>query len=351
MRLRRAFTACLLSAVVALAGSAAGQQSVDPETAQLLVKGEAALRARQYEPALAAFKDANAREKKTSVLAMRGMARAYAGLQAHKSAADILAEALKHAGDQPQLVAQLHNDRGLACLALAQKPTDKWLKDAEAAFRAVVDGPVAVPMARFNLGVALLRQLRDAEGIVELQAYVATGVRTPEADLAKTYIENPRRSREPFAPEFSAASLEGDLLSLADLKGRVVLLDFWGTWCGPCLVATPSLLEIARGYAKDPFTMIGISSDSAADAQKLRDYVDAQKMTWPEIHDTSRKVIRLYEVSAYPTYVVIDAEGIIRDRFQGWSTNRKFEIQRSVDRWLKEARKPAAGVPKAPMAF
>jgi peroxiredoxin len=341
MALRRVLIAAALAASVVSSTTATGQQSIDPETAQLFVKGEAALRARQYEAALDAFKDANAREKKMSALAMRGMARAYTGLQAHKSAADILAEALKHAGDEPQLASQLQNERGLACLALAQKPTDKWLKEAEIAFRAVVDGPAPLPMARFNLGVALLRQTRDEEGLAVLETYLATGAKTPEAELARSYLANPRRSREPYAPEFSIATMEGELLSLADLRGRVVLLDFWGTWCGPCLAATPSLVELARGYTKDPFTMVGISSDSPADAQKLRDYVAEKRMTWPEVHDTGRKVIRMYEVSAYPTYIVIDAEGIVRDRLQGWNSNRKSELQRSVDRWLKEARKVA----------
>ena len=346
MNLRRAIGTVVFAALAASGAAGASPQAPSPEVAQLLAKGESALRARQYEPALDAFKQANARANKTSAVAMLGMAKAYAGLQAFKSAADILADALKHAGDQPQMAAQLHNERGLACLALAQKSTDKALKDAEASFRAVLDGPAPLTMARYNLGVTLLRQMRDEEGVAELQAYLGTGARTPEADLAKKLVENPRRAREPYAPEFSIATMDGELLSLADLKGRVVLLDFWGTWCAPCRAATPTLLEISRQYAKDPFTMVGISSDGQGEAQKVRDYVAEHKMNWPEVHDTARKVIRLYEVNTYPTYLVIDAEGIVRDRFLGWGGNTKLNLQRSVDRWLKEARKLSS--PKTP---
>jgi thiol-disulfide isomerase/thioredoxin len=335
----------LVVAAVAASVSLAARQDIDAESAQLMQKGEAALRARQYEPALDAFKQAHNRLKKTSAAAMLGMARAYVGLQAHKSAADILAEALKHT-DQPQVIAQIQNERGLACLALVQKPTDKWLKEAEVAFRAVVDGPVPMPMAHFNLGVALLRQTRDEEGLAALREYLATNPRTPQAELARGYLENPRRAREPYAPEFSIATMDGELVTLADLRGRVVLLDFWGTWCPPCLAATPTLLEVARQYKNEPFTLIGVSSDAPGDAQKIRDYVAAKNMTWASVHDTQRKVIRLYEVSAYPTYVIIDAEGIIRERLAGWGGNTKLDLQRSVDRWLKEARKLA--VPKRP---
>jgi thiol-disulfide isomerase/thioredoxin len=318
------------------------QQPASNDVSQLIVQGEAALRAKQFEPALAHFKKANDLEKKTSAVAMLGMARAYSGLDAFKSAADILLKAIEHAGDQPVLAAQIHNERGLALMALSEKSTDKALKDAEASFRAIVAGPVAMPMAHFNLGVVLLRQMRDGEGVESLQAYLATGAKTPEADLAKSYVANPRRAREPFAPEFSIATMEGELISLADLKGRVVLLDFWGTWCPPCRAATPTLTEIARQYSKEPFTMIGVSSDSAADRQKLKDYVAEHNMGWPEIHDTRATVIRLYQVRSYPTYVIIDAEGVIRERFEGWNpSSTRLNLQRSVDKWLKEAKKAA----------
>jgi thiol-disulfide isomerase/thioredoxin len=340
MSIRTIGIAWILAAAVATIPAAARQgASKDADVAQFMARGEAALGARKYEPALDAFKQANALLNKSSPAAMIGMARAYTGLNAFKSAADILTEALKHTAGQAPLDAQIHNLRGLALFSLAQKSTDKALKDAEASFRAILALPVAMPIARYNLGVALLRQERDEEELVELNAYVATGARTPEADLAKKMIENPRRAREPFAPEFSIATMEGELVSLADLRGRVVLLDFWGTWCPPCRAATPTLLEIARQYSKQPFTMIGISSDAVGDVGKLRDYVAENKMAWPEVHDTAHKVIRLFEVSTYPTYVVIDAEGIIRDRLQGWGGNTKLDLQRSVDRWLKEAKK------------
>jgi hypothetical protein len=59
-------------------------------------------------------------------------------------------------------------------------------------------------------------------------------------------------------------------------------------------------------------------------------------MTWPEIHDTAHKVIPLFDVTAYPTYVVIDAEGIIRDRLEGWNpSGTKGELQTSIRKWLK----------------
>lgn len=311
--------------------------AVDPQITAALQRGEAALRVKQYEAALDAFTTANTLQSKTSAAALFGMSRAFHGLNAWKSAADACTDALKYVGADKALESQLHNQRGLAYVQLAQKPTDKALRDAEAEFRAVLVLSDAIPLAWYNLGVTLLKQNRDPEGKAALQAFVDSGVKTPDAESAKRMIENPRRAREPFAPDFAIASVDGEYISLKALQGKVVLLDFWGTWCGPCVAATPMLVEISKARARDPrFTMIGISSDSAADAGKLRDFVLANKMTWPEIHDTGRRVISLYQVHDYPTYIVVDADGVERVRLQGYSSSQtRGELDDAITKALK----------------
>jgi peroxiredoxin len=337
--------ALAVAAAVPGAGSISARQSSpaagDAAFTQALQKGEVALKARQFEPALDAFKQANALKNKSSAVALFGVARAYHGLKAYKSEADACGEALKYAGEDTRLAAQLHHQRGQAFVLLAERPTDKALKDAEAEFTAVLKLTDTMPMAAYNLGVVLMKQNRDQEGAAALKAYIDTGARTPEVDLAKMMIVEPRRAREAFAPEFGAASIDGEYVTLKELQGKVVLLDFWGTWCPPCVAATPALVEISREFAKAPFTIVGISSDKPADAGVLKDFVAQHKMTWPEIHDTARKIIPLYDVTTYPTYVVIDAEGIIRDRVQGLSDGTKGELQTSIRKWLK-------AIPKAP---
>ncbi|HEY0348683.1 MAG TPA: hypothetical protein VGC60_11075 [Pyrinomonadaceae bacterium] len=73
---------------------------------------------------------------------------------------------------------------------------------------------------------------RDAEGIVELKKYVEAQPNGSKAESAARLIENPRRARAAYAPDFSLTTADGEFVSLEDLHAKVLLLDFWGTWCG-----------------------------------------------------------------------------------------------------------------------
>ncbi len=65
--------------------------------------------------------------------------------------------------------------------------------------------------------------------------------------------------------------------------------------------------------------MLGISSDARNDEPKLREYIDTHKMRWPQHHDVSRAIHRLFQVNVFPSYIIVDAEGIIRERIEGWN--------------------------------
>ena len=189
----------------------------------------------------------------------------------------------------------------------------------------------AFPIVWYNLGVVLLRQERDQEGVIALQTYLDSGARTPEVNRAKAMMENPRRAREPFAPDFGITTHKAEYLELKDLRGKVVLLDFWGTWCAPCRAATPDLVQIYRRYAaKDPFEIIGISSDSRADEGKWRAYIDEHKMDWPNYLDLDRKLHRLFEVGPIPTYIVVDGEGVMRFTTTGWGPSAGSRLEGEV---------------------
>src|SRR5262249_41366405 len=144
-------------------------------------------------------------------------------------------EALKYTGSDKRLEAQMHYMRGISELALgAQKETDSQLKPAEADFRATIALTDQIAIAQYNLGVVLLKENQDAEGVNALQAYVDRGLKTPEREEALKMIGDPKRARLTVAPDFTVPTLQGQRISLSDYRGKVVLLDFWGTWCGPC---------------------------------------------------------------------------------------------------------------------
>lgn len=313
------------------------QAAPDPKFTAAMQKGEAALKSRRFEEALDAFKEANATQSKTSAAAFHGLGRAYHGLGAFKSGADSCAEGLKYVGSDKRMEALLHNQRGMNLFGLADKNTAKEIKDAEAEFRSALVIPDAPPIAWYNLGVVLLKQNRDQEALVALQTYVESGVRAPEIELAKKMIENPRRGRETFAPDYAFASLKGDYVSSKELVGKTVLLDFWGTWCGPCRAATPDLVRLYKKFKDEPFAMLGISSDASGDREKWTEYIDKNKMDWPQLLDLNRQVIRSFQVTSYPTYIVIDTEGIVRIRKSGWGMGTINDLEGAIKKSMKDA--------------
>jgi tetratricopeptide (TPR) repeat protein len=162
-----------------------------------MARGNALLVRNQFEDALKEFKAASAARNKTSVEAHLAMARAYQGLGAYKNALDSATDALRLAADDKKFEAFSRNTRGIALIALAGNDSkDKRLKEAESEFRAVLALGNAVPLARYNLGLALLKQVRDDEGVQELTTFISEKRTGPEVQNATQYVQNPRRVRD-----------------------------------------------------------------------------------------------------------------------------------------------------------
>src|SRR5262249_15446899 len=192
----------------------------------------------------------------------------------------------------------------------------------------------------YSLGVVLMQQNRDADGVVELKQYLQLAPNGPNAEAARQMIDNPRRAREPFAPEFSFTTNHGEAISLNELKGKVVLLDFWGTWCGPCVASVPSLRELNKKYGKESsFVMISVSSDGQE--EKWKDFIVKEKMIWPQYLDRDRNVIRAFHVNVYPTYVLLDPEGLIRFRITGANPEKEAALEDAIRKQIKLLEKPA----------
>ena len=357
-RVERTGLACVVLFAVAIAREPLRAQdpAADPKFAAAMLQGDTLFRERKFEEALDAYKTANNIAGKKSARALLSIARAYHGLGAFKSEADSCLEGLKFTGADQALEGALHNQRGLAILDLAQSTENpKIVKDAEAEFRSALVLPNPPVVNWYNLGVSLMRQGRDDVGIAAMRTFVEHAGRAPEVAEAQRIIENPRRARVIYSPEFSFTTMSGEFVSLKDLKGKTLLLDFWGTWCGPCLMATPTLVNLYRKFSKPSsdgtpaaFEMLGISSDARQDEAKLREYVGKNSMLWPQHHDASRAIHRMFDITSFPTYFVIDAEGIIRGRMNGWNP---AETGQRIDSAIKTAMKERAPSAPAPLLF
>ena len=113
-----------------------------------------------------------------------------------------------------------------------------------------------------------------------------------------------------------------------------MLLDFWGTWCGPCVEAVPDLKQLHKKYANEPsFVFIGISSDR--DDEVWREFTEKNKMAWPQYRDKDGKIMRAFRVGSFPTYVILDHEGIIRHRSVGMTWSRAANLDSEIKKQIK----------------
>jgi cytochrome c biogenesis protein CcmG/thiol:disulfide interchange protein DsbE len=136
------------------------------------------------------------------------------------------------------------------------------------------------------------------------------------------------------APEFSLRDGEGRAITLASLRGKVVALNFWATWCGPCRDEIPELSQVYAEHRGPCFELLGVAAESGP-----RDAVLAAAgklgANYPILVDEDGKAIDAFRIQAYPRTFVLDAEGRVRKVFQG--AIGRDELQQVVRPLLREA--------------
>ncbi len=302
-------------------------------------KGLDLLRRHRWEDALKSFKRANEMRNKQSAECFYGMAQAYQGLEAYKNVAESCDKVIELSAGDPKTLIEAYNLKGVALQAQAAIKDKKKLQDAEAVFRQALALGTDLPILHYNLGYTLLQEGRDPEGIAELKKFTEREAEGAKAEQALKLIENPRRAREAYAPDFSFTTSEGEYLSLEDLRGKVVLLDFWGTWCPPCVESVPSLRDLNKRYAKEKsFVMISVSVHD--EENKWRAFTAANQMLWPQCFDRDSRIQRAFGVSRFPTYILIDHEGIVRLRVSGTNFEREASLNDAIHKQIKIVEKP-----------
>ncbi len=297
------------------------------------------LRRRRWEDALKAFKRANDMRNKQSTECFYGMAQAYQGLQAYKNVVDSCDKMIEFSAGNPKSQAQGYNLKGIALQTLADIKDQKRLQEAEASFRQGLALDTDLPILHYNLGFTLLQENRNPEGFAELKKFIELQPDGDKAEQAQKLIENPRRAREAYAPDFSFTTSDGEYLSLEDLRGKVVLLDFWGTWCPPCVESVSSLRDLNKRYAKEKsFMMLSVSVHD--EEGKWRAFTAANQMVWPQSFDRDDKIARAFAVTRFPTYILIDHEGIVRLRVSGTNFEREAGLNEAIHKQIRMIAKP-----------
>ncbi len=137
-------------------------------------------------------------------------------------------------------------------------------------------------------------------------------------------------------PAFTVRDIDGKTISLADLKGKVVLVNFWATWCPPCRAEIPDLVKLQDKY-RDKLVVLGISEDEVDPAQ-VKAFATEQKMNYPIVMATTELRQIFKGVAALPTTFVLDTEGKIQMRHVGMLDPERTEIE---TRYLSGALKNA----------
>jgi len=136
------------------------------------------------------------------------------------------------------------------------------------------------------------------------------------------------------APAFSLASRAGGQVSLADLKGQVVMINFWASWCGPCRQEFPALDQIYAKYRPMGFTLVAINVESEkADAEK---FLATTPASFPILFDPDNSVSGKYGVSAMPTTILVDRQGRVRWQHRAYKPGDEAKYIEQIRAALRE---------------
>jgi len=137
------------------------------------------------------------------------------------------------------------------------------------------------------------------------------------------------------APEFSARTSDGQTVQLADYRGKVVVLDFWASWCGPCREELPFLMELAARNKKKPFQLITVNIDD--NDENMEKFLSRIWFRYGVlVIDRKKKIPKLYDLETMPTTVFIDREGVIRYWHDGFKESDKDRYEEELRLLLAE---------------
>ena len=168
---------------------------------------------------------------------------------------------------------------------------------------------------------------------------------TPEEEQAEEIAETDREIQKAAgldrfalsgqaAPDFELPLLAGGTFKLSEQKGKVVVIDFWATWCGPCVRALPEMKKLAEAYAENPeVVVVGFSTDEEKNRGQVEKLVAKNKLAYP-IGLGPAEAKTAFKVSGIPCIVVVGQDGVVQGRRVGFSPKLEKDLKRAVDALL-----------------
>jgi thiol-disulfide isomerase/thioredoxin len=307
-----------LSAAAPLLGQERAEGPANEKAQKTYQEAIKYLNARMTDSAVDSFKKADKQDGGRCVACQRKMIK-YGMEMGDWKTAETAAEEMVTEAQAGQEAAIAHYQFGVVLMneALSKKKDDVYTRTHNELSQALAAAP-NFPAALFLDGRALAHLGQDDAAKAQFQGFVKLAhADDPNRQRALRYIDEPELARARMAPAFAVTTLGGQRIALDDLKGKVVLLDFWATWCEPCREALPHMREIAKKFQGEPLVIVSVSLDS--DEQKWKDYVANNGMTWLNYRDGgfTGSISKLFAVEAIPHTFTIDPDGILQDEHIG----------------------------------
>lgn len=137
------------------------------------------------------------------------------------------------------------------------------------------------------------------------------------------------------APAFSLKDLDRKEVVLDSLLGKgPVIIDFWATWCKPCLIELDRIRDLYREFKEKGLTVLAVNEDDPRNVSKVKPMAASHRWDFHVLLDPNKKVKRLYQVMAFPTTFVLDAEGNIRNKHVGYTPGSENELKNEIEELL-----------------
>jgi peroxiredoxin len=140
------------------------------------------------------------------------------------------------------------------------------------------------------------------------------------------------------APDFTASTLDSipKQKSLADYRGRVLMLNVWATWCLPCRVEMPSIEALNKSYGPKGLKIVAVSIDDPGTDSTIRAFVKQYGLTFEILHDAKAGITEAYDISGYPETFIVGRDGVIRKKLMSASDWNSPDARALVERLLSE---------------
>ena len=246
--------------------------------------------------------------------------------------AAVTASALEAIATNPTDKSYAETKRGHALLFQAgDKNKPDLLNASDAAFKAAIADDPKNGAAHYLDGhvLARLNQI-DAAREQFKTCLSCVSPSDPSYLRAQHFAEDPALSTQKMAPPFTVTALDGSKFNLDAMGGRVVLIDFWATWCGPCNEELPHMKKIAKEFAGQPLVIISVSWDN--DETKWKDFIDKHEMTWVQYRDADHHLSNLFGINSIPHYFTIDSDGVLTAEMMGSGSDVEGKLKKLIAR-------------------